>query len=260
MPDRREYLFSPNQIRLVVALGTLGMAVAIVALLLLGTSQPQGNFQALDGTQFQQHLADTTASISGYEMMDDGRARIDIGRAMELVAERGVQDPGFYVAGAAPATGTAADAADGTEATEGADAGAATQAALPDGEGLFASTCAACHQASGQGLPGAFPPLAGHVPTIYAADRDLLIEIVTFGMQGPIQVDGMTYNGLMPSHIHLADEQIAAILDYITTAWGNEDQLPADYEPYTADDVAAIRGEALSFSQVHDNRTAAGLE
>ncbi|NLG07714.1 MAG: cytochrome c [Deinococcales bacterium] len=257
MPDRSQYLFSPRQVRMAVALGTVAMIAAIVVLLLLATARPQGRYQALDGTQFQQHLIDSTAALSGYEV-DGDRARIDIFRAMELVAERGVVNPGFYTAGAAPAAPAQAGAA-GDTGTTGADAEGGATAALPDGEALYVSTCAACHQSSGQGLPGAFPPLAGHAPALYEADRALPLAIITFGMQGPIDVDGMVYNGLMPAHAHLGDADIAAIANHVMTAWGNDAALPG-FEPYAASDVAAVRGEALSFTQVHDLRTAAGLE
>ena len=91
------------------------------------------------------------------------------------------------------------------------------------------------------------------------ADRALPLAIITFGMQGPIDVDGMVYNGLMPAHAHLGDADIAAIANHVMTAWGNDAALPG-FEPYEASDVAAVRGEALSFTQVHDLRTAAGLE
>lgn len=243
------YLFSPNQIRLAVALGTVGMIAAVIVLYFLATAHPQGRFEPLDETPLRQHLAAANADLSGYAV-DGDRAQIDIFRAIELVAERGVQEPGFYVAGAAPAApGSETEpAAAGEEPTE-----------LPDGEQLFATTCSACHGGSGQGIPGAFPPLAGHAPEIHQADRELLIDIILFGMQGPIMVDGMAYNSLMPSHAHLGDPELAAIANYVMTAWGNDAATP-DFEPYGADEVAEERAKMLTMDEVHEARLAAGLE
>ncbi len=264
MPDRSKYLFSSGQIRAAVALGTVGMVATIVVLLLLATSRPSGKPVALDDSQFKQQVADATASITGYELLDENRARIDIAQAMALVAERGVQEPGFARAGATAPTPAPAGEEAGTETDTAADtaagAGPAAEASLPDGAALYASVCVACHQATGQGIPGAFPPLADHAPALYAAAADLPLEIITFGMQGAITVNGMAYNGLMPAHTHMSDAELAAVANYVLTEWGNEDQLPSDYQPYTAEDATAVRAKALSMTDVHDARVAAGLD
>lgn len=292
MPERapyqktRQYLFTPQQVRLAVGLGTVGMIAAIVVLLFLASSRPQGRFQPLDESQFQQHLADATGDLSGYSV-DGDRATIDINRAIELVAERGVQSPGFY--GAAPAvaatpeapepaaepaaeaaaTEPAADEAATTEApadeaaaeapADAAPVAATTDEDLPDGEAAFLATCMACHQASGQGVMGAFPPLAGHAPEVYAADRDLIPTTILFGLQGAITVDGMPYNGIMTPHLHLDDATVASISNYVMTAWGN-DGLAPDFEPYSSAEVEALRGQMLTMTEVHDLRMAAGLD
>ncbi|MBX3139426.1 MAG: cytochrome c [Trueperaceae bacterium] len=268
MPDNsRGYLFSEKQVRSAVALGSAGMGVILLALLFLATSRPQGKYQILDGSAHQADLQAAVASITGYEDLGGGRARIDINRAMELVAERGVVNPGFYSAAPMVAPAAPAAAAPPTPATPDASGeaggGAAVQTsapALPDGEPLYMSTCSACHQATGMGIPMAFPPLAGHAPELYAADRDYPVEAIAFGLQGSISVHNTTYNGVMPSHLHLQDADIAAILNYVMTAWGNEADLPAGFEPYTAADVEAVRGMMLMATEVHANRVAAGLD
>lgn len=281
----RQYLFTPQQVRLAVALGTVGMIAAIVVLLFLASSRPQGRFEALDDSQFQQHLADATDDLSGYTV-DGDRATIDINRAIELVAERGVQNPGFYgsapVVAAAPAAPEAAAAeepaaveepaaaateptaepeAPAAEASEPAAAPVAAAPAedLPDGEAAFLATCMACHQANGQGVMGAFPPLAGHAPEVYAADRDLIPTTILFGLQGAITIGGMPYNGIMTPHLHLDDPTIAAIANYVMTAWGN-DALAPDFTPYTSAEVESLRGQMLTMTEVHDLRVAAGLD
>ncbi|MFA5593666.1 MAG: cytochrome c [Trueperaceae bacterium] len=300
MPERpefqktRQYMFTPQQIRLAVALGTVGMIVVIVGLLFLASSRPQGRFEVLDDTQFQQHLADATGDLSGYTV-DGDRATIDINRAIELVAERGVQNPGFAgaapVAPAAPAVTAppaaepAAEPAAATEpaeepaaaeataeaepaapveaaaepAAEPAPAAAAVDEDLPDGEAAFLATCMACHQATGQGVMGAFPPLAGHAPEVYAADRNLIPTTILFGLQGAITVDGMPYNGIMTPHLHLDDATVASISNYVMTAWGN-DALAPDFQPFSSAEVEALRGQMLTMTEVHDLRTAAGLD
>ena len=90
-----------------------------------------------------------------------------------------------------------------------------------DGAAVFAATCAVCHQATGKGLPGAFPPLAG---SSWVEGRDAtLVQIVLHGVQGALTVNGTTYNSAMPAFGgQLSDAQIAAVLTYIRSQWGNK--------------------------------------
>ncbi|HWP93265.1 MAG TPA: cytochrome c, partial [Thermodesulfobacteriota bacterium] len=77
-----------------------------------------------------------------------------------------------------------------------------------------------CHQANGQGLPGAFPPLVGSEWVIN--DPETPIRIVLHGLQGPIEVKGTIYNNVMPEWgSKLSNEEIAAVLTYVRTSWGN---------------------------------------
>lgn len=115
---------------------------------------------------------------------------------------------------------------------------AAAQA--PDGASVFASSCAACHQATGAGLPGAFPPLAGHAADIARLDggRAYLTSVVLFGLQGQITVDEQTYNGVMPAQGQLSDEQVAAVLTYVTNDLGEGEAVDA-FDPATVAEVRA---------------------
>jgi mono/diheme cytochrome c family protein len=124
------------------------------------------------------------------------------------------------------------------------------------GETSFQTNCVACHQATGQGLPGAFPPLAGHVPDLLAAEggRTYLIHVLLYGQQGEMSVDGQTYNGVMPPWAQLSDEELAAVLTHISTAWENEAALPEGFEPFTADEVASQRDLGLSGADVNAQR------
>ena len=98
-------------------------------------------------------------------------------------------------------------------------AGGAASAA--DGATIFAARCAACHQATGAGLPGVFPPLAG---SNWVNGRDTtVIQIVLHGIQGSLTVNGVTYNGAMPTFgAQLSDAEIAAVLTHVRSDWGNK--------------------------------------
>ncbi|MBV8197098.1 MAG: c-type cytochrome [Candidatus Eremiobacteraeota bacterium] len=113
----------------------------------------------------------------------------------------------------------------------------------PDGRAIFALNCAACHQANGRG-GGPYPPLAGN-PDVNAVDSGGVIQTVLNGRTGPITVNGRQYGGNMPSWRELSDDQIAAVLTYVRSAWGNG--APA----VSADQVAAARAPvALSGAQL----------
>jgi cytochrome c oxidase subunit 2 len=129
------------------------------------------------------------------------------------------------------------------------------------GEAAYAN-CAACHQANGQGVPGAFPPLAGHMPELLAPEggREYLIDVALYGLQGPITVLGNRYDGVMPGFAYLSDEDIAAALNHALHAWGNDEQLPEDFEVITPSEVAAQRDRGFGPSDVHDLRQALELE
>jgi len=85
-----------------------------------------------------------------------------------------------------------------------------------------AKGCAGCHQASGMGLAGVNPPLAGS-EWVLAEGPNRLIRIVMHGLNGPITVKGQAYNSQMPplgdamTHRELAD-----VLSYIRNSWGNK--------------------------------------
>ncbi len=122
--------------------------------------------------------------------------------------------------------------------------------------------CTACHQANGQGVPAAFPPQAGHAPTLYNVEggRTYMINTVLYGLQGEIEVLGNKYNGIMtPWGPLLKDEQIAAVLNYVLTSWGN-DVLLEDFTPITPEEVAAERANKFTAQQVHDLRSTLSLE
>jgi mono/diheme cytochrome c family protein len=92
----------------------------------------------------------------------------------------------------------------------------------------------ACHQANGKGIPGTFPPLDG--TEWVRAEKGRLIRIVLHGMMGPATVQGVRYNGAMPPWgTFLNDEEAAAVLTYVRTAWSNR------ADAVTPQEVAAVR-------------------
>ena len=81
--------------------------------------------------------------------------------------------------------------------------------------------CVACHQPDGKGLSDAFPPLAGSHRLL--GPSGIAIRIVLKGLQGPLVAGGREYNGIMPGHEALLnDQEIADVLTYARTTWGNE--------------------------------------
>lgn len=98
---------------------------------------------------------------------------------------------------------------------------------------LYNIYCGTCHQANGKGAGARFPPLAE--TTWVTGNKNLLIGIVLKGMNGPIEVNGQQFNGTMPHHRFLEDEEIAHILTYIRQNFGN------DASAVSPEEVAAVR-------------------
>jgi len=98
---------------------------------------------------------------------------------------------------------------------------------------LYLANCAACHQADGQGLPGAFPPLANS--DLISGDPWQIMEATVKGMSGPITVNGQEYDGVMPAMSYMSDEDLAKVLTYVLNSWGN----PGG--SFTADQISTYR-------------------
>jgi nitrite reductase (NO-forming) len=86
------------------------------------------------------------------------------------------------------------------------------------GASIYANNCQACHQAGGEGVPDAFPPLAKS--DYLNADKIRAIKTVTGGLETKLTVNGHEFNGVMPAW-DLPDEDIANVLTYIYANWGN---------------------------------------
>jgi mono/diheme cytochrome c family protein len=121
----------------------------------------------------------------------------------------------------------------------GAEGGGAKGAPDPKvvGKALFSANCVTCHQATGLGVPGQYPPLAGSEVELGDATNHL-IAIVLKGLQGPVVVEGKPFNNAMQAwEAQYTDSQLAAILTYVRSDWGNS------APPISADMVKQIRAE-----------------
>ena len=84
---------------------------------------------------------------------------------------------------------------------------------------LYDTYCRMCHQQNGKGDGARFPPLDSSEWVI--GDKKRLINLVLNGVQGPIDVKGKSYNGTMPMHAFLSDNDLAVVLTYVRRSFGN---------------------------------------
>lgn len=91
---------------------------------------------------------------------------------------------------------------------------------LAIGQKIYNQYCMACHQSNGMGASGRFPPLNG--TDWVTGDKERLVHLILNGMEGAIEVNGEIYDGVMPQHSFLNDDQIADVLTYIRTHFENK--------------------------------------
>ena len=103
---------------------------------------------------------------------------------------------------------------------------------IQKGQEVYNSYCMSCHMSEGEGIPGAFPPLAG--ADYLMEDKERSIRVVMYGLEGEIVVNGTTYNSVM-TPMGLTDEEVAHVLNYIRNSWGNEGEV------VTFEEVKAVR-------------------
>ena len=114
---------------------------------------------------------------------------------------------------------------------------------LESGKALYGAICAACHQPSGLGLPPVFPPLSGSEYILGNSDR--IVAIILKGVQGPLSVGGVVFNGVMPAQEGvLSDRKISEIVSYVRKNFGN-----ASLPLVTSEEVSKVRS-ALSVRSV----------
>lgn len=91
---------------------------------------------------------------------------------------------------------------------------------IANGKKVYANNCMNCHMENGQGMEGAFPPVAKS-DFLKRPPKDL-INVILKGQSGEIKVNGVVYNLMMPAQDYLSDEEIADVLNYINNSWGNK--------------------------------------
>lgn len=87
------------------------------------------------------------------------------------------------------------------------------------GKKVYNSVCLACHMRDGSGVPGMHPPLIES--DFVNGEPDKLIKIVLEGLKGKVEIKGEIYNGIMPPQANLSDKQIADVLTYVRSNFGN---------------------------------------
>jgi mono/diheme cytochrome c family protein len=101
------------------------------------------------------------------------------------------------------------------------------------GKAVYTKYCLTCHQADGSGVQNMHPPLT---PGSWVGNEPReLIAIMMKGLSGKIEVNGQVYKNFMPSHAQLTDEELADVLSYIRSSFGN------NFEPVTPEMVKKVR-------------------
>lgn len=93
----------------------------------------------------------------------------------------------------------------------------------PQGERIYKQRCQLCHQSNGLGISGTYPPLAGaDYLTNYPTKS---VCIIKYGHSGGLVVNGHTYQSTMPAAHKLTTQELTLLLNYINTAWGNNNPI-----------------------------------
>lgn len=105
-------------------------------------------------------------------------------------------------------------------------------ASIARGQRVYRNVCLTCHQADGGGVPNMNPPLS---KSYVQGDKKRLINIVLNGLNGPNEIDGVTYRNNMPAQAYLTDLNVADVLTYVRNNFGNK------ASGVSADEVHALR-------------------
>ena len=93
------------------------------------------------------------------------------------------------------------------------------QQSMTRGESIYAANCSSCHMPTGEGLGGAFPPLAN---SNWLKNQKQIIGVLIKGLEGEIKVNDEVYNAVMPPFNHLSDQEISDVLNFVSNSWGNK--------------------------------------
>jgi len=170
------------------------------------------------------------ALLTGAARNSDGTFRVPVETAMSVIAADPKALASFKPAPAAPAA---------APATAAPAFVAADEATLKRGAAVYARTCLACHQPTGKGLPPVFPSIAG--TPIVVGNPELPIKFILQGLMGPITVDGMTFNSMMPPVAGVSDQDIADVLTYVRQSFGNRGSIVTPAQVKAVRDATAGR-------------------
>ncbi|MEX0736425.1 MAG: cytochrome c, partial [Bacteroidota bacterium] len=122
------------------------------------------------------------------------------------------------------------------EVEQPAVAGGGAAKRVVKGDQVYTAVCQTCHQATGIGIPGQYPPLVGS--EWVTNDPETPVRVVLYGFEGPVTVKGTTYNNKMPPfYDKLSDDEIAAVVTHIRSSWGNA------AEEVTSEAVKTLRAD-----------------
>ncbi len=120
---------------------------------------------------------------------------------------------------------------------------------IAKGKRVFTNKCQVCHQQTGTGVPGVYPPLAGS--DWMGKSPEILVRIVLNGLAGEITVNGNQYNSAMTAFgAELSDKQIAEVLSYVRNSWGNEYPLIEESEVTAIREAVGTRSTTYSADEL----------
>lgn len=131
--------------------------------------------------------------------------------------------------------------------------GALSVAQAEDGLAIYNSKCSVCHQASGIGSPSQFPPLSGRVGKIAGSSegKAYLTHVLLNGLHGPLEASDVSYMGYMPPFKSLTDEELAAVLTYVSSL-----NTPGTPPVFSADEFKAQRATPMKAKDILSEREA----
>jgi mono/diheme cytochrome c family protein len=110
---------------------------------------------------------------------------------------------------------------------------------LSQGAKIYEQHCEQCHQAQGQGVPGAYPALANNRAILLNDPTNLVQAVLYGGFPAATQHNPRPY-GMPPYILDLDDREIAAVLTHLRTQWGNQ---AAEVTPLQVNRIRALQGQ-----------------
>jgi mono/diheme cytochrome c family protein len=92
-----------------------------------------------------------------------------------------------------------------------------------NGKRLYVNHCSNCHQKDGSGLVRLYPPIQNS--DYFILDFDRTICIIKNGLEGEIFVNSISFNQPMPANDKLTHLEIAELVTYLYSTWGDEHRM-----------------------------------